>query len=209
MKLFLLPLLLIIQSCSSGLFTQRSFIQEMEYEESFLEPGRDFRVLGGDPANAYKNRRSMMKRIPSSSHEKKEFLHEITLEEELAALENKLDENEFRHYQNYKDNLESNSEKIYFLKLSGITERDHYLESLGVVDPAYKPLREEVQFAIETREIVVGMSKTDVRNSWGSPMKIDVAGNPRYENERWIFYESGRLKEIYFESGQVQGWSIK
>ena len=40
----------------------------------------------------------------------------------------------------------------------------------------------------------------------GKPMRVEIAGNPRYENERWLYRMNGASKYIYFESGQVQGW---
>ena len=58
------------------------------------------------------------------------------------------------------------------------------------------------------------MSKQAVRESWGEPEAIEVAGNPVFGNERWRFIEQiassegyqteGRM--IYFEGGRVVGW---
>lgn len=57
-------------------------------------------------------------------------------------------------------------------------------------------------------EIFVGMTKDEVRGIWGGPNQIEVAGNPREENERWSFYYNGEVKYVYFEQGVVQGWQI-
>lgn len=57
-------------------------------------------------------------------------------------------------------------------------------------------------------EIFVGMTKTEVRSIWGGPNRVEVAGNPREENERWAFYHNGSVKLVYFEQGLVQGWQI-
>jgi hypothetical protein len=43
---------------------------------------------------------------------------------------------------------------------------------------------------------------------WGRPAQVEVAGNPDNENERWTFFESGSMRQVYFESGSVQGWNI-
>ena len=59
------------------------------------------------------------------------------------------------------------------------------------------------------RGIQIGMSKTQVEQLWGRPVNIEVAGDPRYENERWSFYHQGKMNYVYFESGEVQGWSLE
>jgi hypothetical protein len=50
------------------------------------------------------------------------------------------------------------------------------------------------------------MSKTQVLQSWGEPARVDIAGNPSNENERWLYSMNGASKYIYFEAGEVQGW---
>lgn len=60
----------------------------------------------------------------------------------------------------------------------------------------------------------IGMEKNRVKRSLGSPQQVEVAGNPKYENERWIYetkvptldgyYEEKQV--IYFEGGNVVGW---
>lgn len=60
----------------------------------------------------------------------------------------------------------------------------------------------------------LGMAKNGVQRSLGIPTQVEVAGNPKYENERWIYetqvptlegYYSER-RVIYFENGTVVGW---
>ncbi len=58
------------------------------------------------------------------------------------------------------------------------------------------------------------MPKQKVSLHLGSPNQIEVAGNPKYGNERWVYERSvptidGYYKEtkvIYFEGGSVVGW---
>ncbi len=50
------------------------------------------------------------------------------------------------------------------------------------------------------------MSKNDIVASLGKPARVEIAGNPSYENERWVYQFNGSSKYIYFESGVVQGW---
>ncbi|MBF0209084.1 MAG: hypothetical protein HQK53_19670, partial [Oligoflexia bacterium] len=98
--------------------------------------------------------------------------------------------------------------EFFFLRLKGIRERSEYLAARA---PNYREdgltVREEV--AVRNREIFLGMSKELVMQSWGRPLKIDVAGDPVRENERWLFYSYGGPKYVYFESGRVRGWASK
>ena len=50
------------------------------------------------------------------------------------------------------------------------------------------------------------MNKTQVLTTLGQPQRVEIAGNPRFENVRWLYAEQGSPKYIYFESGLVGGW---
>jgi outer membrane protein assembly factor BamE (lipoprotein component of BamABCDE complex) len=50
------------------------------------------------------------------------------------------------------------------------------------------------------------MSKSDVMNHLGHPTRVEVAGNPSYENERWLYTRNGASNYVYFEAGHVEGW---
>lgn len=52
----------------------------------------------------------------------------------------------------------------------------------------------------------MGMTKEEVMDQLGRPTKVEVAGNPENENERWGYLANGAMKYIYFESGYVEGW---
>lgn len=60
-------------------------------------------------------------------------------------------------------------------------------------------------------DVVMGMSVQDVRESWGTPRDVEVAGNPDEGNQRWI-YRSGLTpglnseRILYFEQGRLVGW---
>jgi outer membrane protein assembly factor BamE (lipoprotein component of BamABCDE complex) len=66
----------------------------------------------------------------------------------------------------------------------------------------YRPAERELP------ELFVGMKKDDVVRNWGRPARIEVAGDPSYQNERWAFYFNGKTKNVYFENGKVQGWEL-
>ena len=61
----------------------------------------------------------------------------------------------------------------------------------------------------DSRPLAVGMSKNQVLNTWGEPLAVDYAGNPQYQNVRWRYRIAGQIREVYFESGRVDGWSYE
>ena len=73
---------------------------------------------------------------------------------------------------------------------------------------------EPIVIAIENNDITIGMSKGAVVQSWGDPERKEVAGNPLYGNERWLYNKmvssvdgySKQTRIIYFEGGRVAGW---
>ena len=73
------------------------------------------------------------------------------------------------------------------------------------------------QAQLETERLRIGMPKSYVRRQLGHPSVVEVAGNPVYGNERWIYENSietlkGSYQEtrvIYFEEGSVVGWETK
>ncbi len=101
--------------------------------------------------------------------------------------------------------MASTSERIYFLSLPKNERRD-YLENRGYleVEPERVPAS-EVRFGLRMSDLNQGMSKEDVLESWGNPLKVEVAGNPSHENERWLYDVNGAMKYVYFESGYVAG----
>ena len=61
------------------------------------------------------------------------------------------------------------------------------------------------------------MQKEDVKESWGDPDTVEIAGHPRLENERWRFSvpvttpEGYQIEErlVIFEAGKVVGWQSR
>src|SRR5689334_5331538 len=43
----------------------------------------------------------------------------------------------------------------------------------------------EVQRALASGHLTLGMKKDDVLSTWGHPREIETAGNPESENEKW------------------------
>lgn len=77
----------------------------------------------------------------------------------------------------------------------------------------------EVEEAVEktTRDDIIGLPKQRVAVKFGFPDHVEIAGNPKYENERWVYQRSIPTEEgsypqtqvIYFESGHVVGWESR
>ena len=80
----------------------------------------------------------------------------------------------------------------------------------------YDAIREEARRApvsLGFRDVRLGMQMNDVQQAWGTPSRVESAGDPSLGNERWTYHESplGRQslsgsRMVYFENGRVVGW---
>lgn len=207
----LLTMLVISTSCAQ-LLSKRSFIDEMDHEtDSFWVAGRDFEHASGDTGSAYRTREEVMQRTPLDGATKEEVERMRSVQSELTRKVNGLTEDQYSKYQSVRSYLKTDTEKIYYLGLSEY-ERDDYVQS-----KMFSVYRENIRrpsshnFGYKTAKspkVDVGMKKNDVMRSWGRPAKIDIAGDPKYGNERWSFYDNGQMKQVYFENGKVSGWVL-
>lgn len=76
--------------------------------------------------------------------------------------------------------------------------------------------RTYVSHAIDTRDIVPGMTEQEVVSAWGRPREVDVAGDGSRGNERWMYFNGNSLhygvsqqRIVYFEGGRVAGWETR
>ena len=215
MKLIrLMGLLLSFSVSSCGPFLSKSaFIQERTKGRGsdfrFLRPHRDFRVLEGDEKH---------RKIVEESQDR--FPQSLKEEEELPSSSKKRFKSEFHqllqsqsdfaygHYQHYKGYLKNLSERIYFLRLLTLEERDRYLVAKGA--PVFKGKNFQLRgdYRNSMTQVFTGMTKDDVIRAWGVPSHRHIAGRRRYENERWTYAGSGEMRFVYFERGIVQGWKV-
>jgi hypothetical protein len=204
-KLPILILALVNVSCA--MMNNRTYLSEMEYEDdgSYFTPKEDFPVVDGDTGKVFRSRRDIASRTPAQGSERWELEQRYQLKDELKDLKSELSEPARAHYDDVKDKLPTISEKIYFLRLQTKPERDEYIASKGYA-PVYSSARDSI-LAIHQEDVLVGMSKDEVISSLGHPSNVEVAGNPRNENERWYFNRDGQRKFIFFEAGRVQGWT--
>ena len=197
-------LICILVAASCGQFqTHRDYLSEMENDDSsFFNPRKDFPVVAGDTGRDWETNSERARRTPASSYDQQATKGRKHLDQELKQLEGKQSDAALVLYEKYKPKLSTTSEKIYFLKLSPHERRD-YLSSRGFLKEE-RP--HEEMFALRQSKVITGMTKSDVMSSWGRPARVEVAGNPSYENERWLYTVNGATKYIYFESGRVEGW---
>ena len=85
--------------------------------------------------------------------------------------------------------------------------------TLSRVGPVRTQSPESVSRAIRVRDIVVGMSMSDVKESWGRPSEVQTAGRQEKGHQKWVYHTGlsapwslGGSRVVFFESGQVVGW---
>lgn len=59
--------------------------------------------------------------------------------------------------------------------------------------------------AISEQKVFPGMTKEQVRASWGPPSRINTSGGRWGEHEQWVFGES-MSSYLYFENGRLSSW---
>lgn len=132
-----------------------------------------------------------------------------TLETGLNSPEEK------KQYLRYRPYL-NEEEKVEFLGLDSVYSRERWIQSRGLAFSTERHSR-GIAHLIEQNDIALGMQKEAVKESWGDPDYVEVAGNPKLENERWRFSlpiqtsEGYQIEErfVYFENGQVVGWNSR
>lgn len=69
---------------------------------------------------------------------------------------------------------------------------------------------------LPVRDVSLGMNRSAVRQAWGDPVKVFVAGNQASQIEKWVYPEdsvgglsSSARRVLYFENGSVVGWETQ
>lgn len=214
----ILPLVLLVGCAGMHFTTERSFIKEMNGKTELWVAGTDFPITAGDRGRAYRTYDQVLGRTPASRAESQATNHESSLINELRWKESRLSYLERSKYEDIKWELGGVSDRIYYLDLSPYERQEYILAkfpktSREVVNTNRRPSSTRTGGIIGHTigsfgsEISINMGKGDVIERWGRPSKVDIAGNPSRENERWIFYRGGSQKIVYFENGRVQGWN--
>ena len=205
---------LILCSGCADLFLNRTYQSQMLMDrDDFFVAGRDFPVVPGDRDNPFRSAAEIQQRTPASGPEELRHQREDALKAELAQKESMLSGSEYQKYLKAKESLGGISERIYYLNLNP-QDRATYLVSLGVNEYQARPLtyqQQRNQFFLlsgqdyTAQELERGMTKEQLLHLYGQPAKVEVAGNPAYQNERWSFKVNGRWQWVYLENGRVVG----
>ena len=207
---FILFFVMIVGASCSGLMPDRSFIAEMNREsDPYFVAGKDFPLVSGDSGDVYRSKEEIKKRTPASERNRQKFKEDESLKLELEQKEADIPEESLGQYTKDKKYLPTESDKLYYLSLAP-GERATYINSkkLDMQDDLGKRQDFIQKHSIHSKELYLGMDKVEVIQAWGKPTRVDIAGNPKNQNERWQFMEDGSIKQIYFESGKVQGWAL-
>ena len=206
----MIGLTLILMTSCSGMLPDRSFIEEMNREsDPFFVAGKDFPVMSGDTGSAYRSREEINKRTPASARSGQKMKEENSIRMELEQKEADIPEENVAQYTKDKKYLPTDSDKLYYLSLS-LKERPDYIniKKQDSLEDQCKGQDFVQKHSIHSTELYLGMAKSQVIQAWGKPSRVEFAGNPKNQNERWSFSEDGSVKQIYFENGKVQGWAL-
>lgn len=158
----------------------------------------------GDPPDSYSEDELAKQSMYYPKHLRSR--QDYYLEQELGALVHQASPEDQALYQAYSNDLPSLSEKIYFLRLPSTYEKQAYLRSKGLMRGSTLDIYH--QLTSQKRPVLrPGMTKEDILMTWGRPVRREVAGQARQENERWSFDTPEGTKYIYFENGRVSGWT--
>ena len=209
-----LGMVLVFCTACADMFLTRTFQKQMNRDrDDFFMAGRDFTVVPGDQDNPFISEEDLRKRTPASGPEELRWQREKSLQEELLQKERLLSGTEYHKYMKAKESLGGISERIYYLNLTP-RDRETYLISRGINEYKAPPMnyqQQRSQFFLlagqdyTAQELERGMTKDQLLHLYGQPAKVEVAGNPAYQNERWAFKVNGRWQWVYLENGKVVG----
>ena len=228
MKVIIIIVLLsfsfILGSCAQflGHLTSTSIKGKKGDEVSFLVPGEDFMIVSGDEPKVYGHieyeyddnqgnnqdyDHDKGMRTPASSMTKARPRARARAKE-LAIKERRLGLFEEQEYMKARSYLNGISEKIYYLSLPPSERRDYITSKIGRKKERERDSLSTMIQGLGPDALYLGMDKKTVLRKWGHPTRMEVARDPKRQNECWSFYYNGHLRHVYFESGRVRGWNI-
>ena len=81
-------------------------------------------------------------------------------------------------------------------------DQDRSISTTGIED-------RRVRQAIDTKDVILGMTRSQVLQSWGDPSLRELAGQGGDGHERWRYGNKLTLqgeRVLIFENGHVAGW---
>lgn len=147
---------------------------------------------------------------PLTQNEKQMVHHRVLLKQHEELLETP---EEKRQYFEIKPYFKTDRDRILFLRQPTLDARKNWALNNNVFEHENNFSSDEME-AIESNDIITGMTKNAVKLSWGEPDSVEVAGDPMYSNEKWNYkkYVSSpdgyqqETRVIIFEAGRVAGW---
>ena len=136
---------------------------------------------------------------------------------QIRSLERQLNtKREKEHYSKLLPWFRNDKEKLQYLHLPNIKEKQKWALDKGIWTRAKKPSR-DMKEIMDGGDIAIGMPMDFVLKSWGEPLQREVSGNPLFKNEKWKYSRSlpsaaGYKQErrtVYFEGGKVVGWETE
>lgn len=132
----------------------------------------------------------------------------------IRSLESKLgSKKEKEQYSKILPWLKNDQERIEFLKLTDLEERQRWIQDKKIWSRT-KSISPQLAEMADAGDIALGMPADLVKKSWGEPQVVEVSGNPAYKNERWKYMKyiatpegyKPEKRTVYFEGGKVVGW---
>ncbi len=160
---------------------------------------------------------AILQKSMQANHRSSGSKSSFSQKDRIAQLEAALTERrQLEQYSRVLPWFENDDEKIEFLQLAGLYERQQWIRE---IDFFKRPAQQEDQLRelIDSRDIAVGMPEAIVRKSWGEPDAVEVSGHPLYKNYRWKYQKYASTedgfamskKTVYFEGGKVAGWEVQ
>jgi hypothetical protein len=193
----------------------------LDFERSDFSGYADNRDTMSDARDFYRKKRSQERSeareelgLPQGRELSEDESDTVTTRLNLKEAEKKLrNEQERKQYFTLKPYFRSDNDRIAFLRQPNREAREKWARSHNIRtdENRFDPMTNNM---IENNDVGRGMSRTAVKQSWGEPDAVEVAGNSLYGNERWRYSKQVSTEEgykletriIYFEAGRVVGW---
>ena len=207
-KAILLVAVASLTSSCSLMLPDRSFSDEMDREGMF-SPGKYFPIMSGDAGDMRIGKDELKTRTPTSERSRRLNKEAVSIEQELIQKEDLLEDLEKQKYGLDKKFLLTSSDKLYYLSLDPLERSSYISTKKGELQDDMERGKNMVHNrSIHSAELFLGMNKNEVIQIWGKPARVEFAGNPINQNERWSFKEDGNIRQVYFEAGKVHGWAL-
>jgi hypothetical protein len=207
--LYLLALGLGLSACSMLQRTDNSGYAAEE-PSAFQSVEEFYRARALENWNKAKDELGMTQNLELAENEIQSIRHRV----QLSQLESQLQyKEEKKQYYGYKPYFRTDAERLYFLSLPNPEARERWVQARGIASLGSRFDNQTINM-IENNDVMKGMTKKAVEQSWGEPDAVEHAGDPMYGNERWRYKKlvstqdgyQNEIRIIYFEAGRVAGW---